>query len=111
MHRRALQAHENRIGIAMIVVVADRKTTGIVAVIKYRAVPNAFTYVANLSFEANEKIFKVRRVLETYAVEEAARNATPEQIRSLERAYREMMDTARARDLEIFILHVYAVHQ
>jgi DNA-binding GntR family transcriptional regulator len=73
--------------------------------------PNASTYVASVSFEANEKIFKARRVLETYAVEEAARNATPEQIRSLERAYREMVDAARARDVEGFILHDYAVHQ
>jgi DNA-binding GntR family transcriptional regulator len=73
--------------------------------------PNASTYVASVSFEANEKIFKARRVLETYAVEEAARNATPEQIRGLERAYREMLEAARARDPESFILHDYALHQ
>lgn len=73
--------------------------------------PNASTYVASVSFEANEKIFKARRVLETYAVEEAARNGTPEQIRSLERAYREMLEAARAHDLESFILHDFALHQ
>ena len=73
--------------------------------------PNASTYVTKLSLELSEKIFKIRRVLETYAVEEAARNATPEQIQQLEKAYWEMVDAARNNNAESFILHDYALHE
>ena len=73
--------------------------------------PNASTYVTKLSLELSEKIFKIRRVLETYAVEEAARNATTEQIQQLEKAYWEMVDAARNNNPESFILHDYAFHE
>ncbi len=73
--------------------------------------PNSSTYVTKLSLEITEKIFAVRRVLETYAVEEAARRATPEGVEALEAAYRAMLEAARARDLENFILRDYAMHE
>src|SRR6185295_16337380 len=40
--------------------------------------PNASTYVTQLSLPEAEKIFAVRRVLEEFAIQEAARLATPE---------------------------------
>jgi DNA-binding GntR family transcriptional regulator len=52
--------------------------------------PNSATYVTRLARSDVEKIFAVRRVLEAYAVEEACRNATPEQVRRLEQVYAEM---------------------
>jgi DNA-binding GntR family transcriptional regulator len=73
--------------------------------------PNASTYVTKLSLERSEKIFKIRRVLESYAMEEAALNATPEQIQQLEKAYWEMVDAARNNNPESFILHDYALHE
>jgi DNA-binding GntR family transcriptional regulator len=65
--------------------------------------PNAFTYVTKLSIGEIEKVFALRKVLETYAIQEAARMATPEIISELEVTYLQMVDSARRRDLRAYI--------
>src|SRR5689334_6377875 len=56
--------------------------------------PNSTTHVTQLSLADAFKILAVRRVLEAYAVEEAARLATPEQVRRPETMYQDMVDAA-----------------
>ncbi len=73
--------------------------------------PNSSTYVTKLSLEIIEKIFAVRKVLEMFAVGEAADKSTPEQVRELEAAYLAMHDAARNNDPKDFILKDYAVHE
>ena len=73
--------------------------------------PNSATYVTKLSLEAAEKIFIVRKVLEAFAIEEAARTASPEQVQQLEGAYLELLDTARAQNAQAFILKDLALHE
>ncbi len=73
--------------------------------------PNSSTYVTKLSMEITEKIFSVRRILETYAVEQAAEKSTPEAVQALEAAYRTMLDAARNGDLENYVLRDYALHE
>ncbi len=63
---------------------------------------NLGTYVTEMSLEDVEKVFQVRRVLEAFAVAEAARNGTPEQLQKLEATYLQMLDAARARDRRAF---------
>lgn len=63
---------------------------------------NLGTYVTEMSLEDVDKVFQVRRVLEAFAVGEAARNGTPEQLEKLESAYLQMLDAARARDPRAF---------
>lgn len=65
--------------------------------------PNFVTRVIRLSLADVEKIFAVRSVLEGYAVEEAARLVTPEQVRGLEEAYLEIVDAARNGDSRLFV--------
>jgi DNA-binding GntR family transcriptional regulator len=71
---------------------------------------NSATHVSKFSLEATEKIFKVRRLLETYAVEEAARHATPQQLRELEETYLELLDTARAQEVLQYQFKDLALH-
>jgi DNA-binding GntR family transcriptional regulator len=59
---------------------------------------NSGTHVTKLALADVEKIFELRAVLESYAFGEAARNATPEDVDSLERCYLEMVGAARNRD-------------
>ena len=73
--------------------------------------PNAATHVTKLSMEAAEKIFAVRRILEAFAVEEAARLASPEQVQRLEAAYLELLHTARVHNAQLFILKDLALHE
>lgn len=73
--------------------------------------PNAATHVTKLSLEVTEKIFAVRRVLETYAVEQAAREGTPQQIEELQKAFLAMTDAARKGPAADFIVKDYALHQ
>src|SRR5215471_17635196 len=73
--------------------------------------PNAATHVTKLSIEAAEKIFAVRGILEAFAVEEAARLASPEQVQRLETAYQELLDTARGHNAQLFILKDLALHE
>jgi len=60
--------------------------------------PNSATHVTRLTRTDVEKIFDVRRVLESYAVEEACRKATAEQARQLELVYAEMVKCVNEND-------------
>ncbi len=73
--------------------------------------PNFATYVTKLSPEAAEKIYAVRRVLEGYAVEEAARLSTPGQFQILENNYLAMLDTARQHQTKLFIKQDINFHE
>jgi DNA-binding GntR family transcriptional regulator len=73
--------------------------------------PNAATHVTKLSLDAAKNIFAVRRVLEAFAVEEAARLGTPEHVQAMETAYLELLDTARAQNAQLFILKDLALHE
>ncbi len=73
--------------------------------------PNAATHVTKLTLEGAEKIFALRRVLEAFAVEEAARRATPEQIQELEDHYRDMLQAATKKNTRIFIRRDFAFHE
>lgn len=63
---------------------------------------NFGTYVTKMSLEDVEKVFQVRRVLEAYAVGEAAQHSTAAQVDKLESIYLEMVDAARAKDARLF---------
>lgn len=73
--------------------------------------PNATTHVTKLSLESAESIFAVRRVLEAFAIEEAARLSTPDDGHQLQTAYLELLDTARAENAQLFILKDLALHE
>lgn len=73
--------------------------------------PNAATYVTRMSPEGAQKIFLVRKLLEGFAVEEAARLATPEQIEVLEKRYMEVLDAARAVDRHLFAQKDFLLHE
>jgi DNA-binding GntR family transcriptional regulator len=73
--------------------------------------PNAATHVTKLTLDSAEKIFSVRRILEVYAVEEAARLATPEHIAEIEKHYSEMLRAAEARDAKRFITSDFSLHE
>lgn len=72
---------------------------------------NTSTFVTKLTQEASEKIFVVRRLLEKYAVEEAARLATKEQLAELEKLYQEMIDAARNKETKDFVMKDLSLHQ
>jgi len=72
---------------------------------------NSATHVAKFSFGAAEKIFRVRKVLEAFAVEEAARAASPDQIRQLEKSYVEYLDKAREQKVLEFVVKDLALHE
>lgn len=73
--------------------------------------PNAATHVTKLTLAAAEKIFTVRKVLETFAVEEAARLASPARAKELDNAYLELLGTARAQDAQVCMLKDLALHE
>lgn len=73
--------------------------------------PNAATHVTKLTLAAAEKIFTVRKLLETFAVEEAARLASPARAKELDNAYLELLDTARAQDAQVCMLKDLALHE
>ncbi|SRR5581483_1326936 len=73
--------------------------------------PNAATYVTKLSLEAAEHVFAVRRILEAYAVSEAASLANPEQIRNLQRIYLDLLEAARSGDTQRFIVTDFSLHE
>ncbi len=72
---------------------------------------NSSTCVISLTMERVEKIFTVRRVLETFAVEEAAAKATAMQALELERKYHELIEMAGSGRSKEFILKDYAFHE
>ena len=73
--------------------------------------PNAATYVTKLTQDAGKKIFAVRRVLEGFAVEQAARLATVGQAKELEKAYVDLVSTARAKKRELFLQRDFSFHE
>lgn len=73
--------------------------------------PNAATYVTKVSIEAAERIFRVRRLLEVHALEEAARLATPASLQKLERVYLDLVDAARSEHSQLFIRTDYLLHE
>jgi DNA-binding GntR family transcriptional regulator len=72
---------------------------------------NAATYVTHLSREAAEKIFALRKVVETYAVEQAARLANSEQISHLDEIYSRLLDAVRSSDTSRFMQTDFALHE
>lgn len=72
--------------------------------------PNSGTYVTKLSLETFEKLFQLRRVVEGYAVEEAARLITIGQASNLDKCYSELLEVARANEAQAFITKDYALH-
>ncbi len=72
---------------------------------------NSATHVAKFSLDALEKISKVRKLLETFAIEEAARLATPEQIRELEDSYLDLLDCARTEKAQEYQFKDLALHE
>ncbi len=65
--------------------------------------PNSATFVTHFSRAGAMKSFALRRVLEGYAMEEAGRLATPDQIQALERRYLEMVESALRGDQALFV--------
>jgi len=65
--------------------------------------PNSSTYITQLGRNEIEQILVVRRVLEGFAFEEAARNATNERIRILETLHQGAVEAARASDYQAYI--------
>ena len=73
--------------------------------------PNASTHVTQLSLAEAEKIFAVRRVLEEFAIQEAARLATPEDVESLQRLHMAMVDSAGAENYKLLIQKDFDFHE
>ena len=73
--------------------------------------PNATTHVTELSREAAKKIFSVRRVLEGFAVEEAARVISAQQCEHLDELYSELLASARIKNTEMFVRKDMALHE
>ena len=76
-----------------------------------RKKPNVMTHVTRLTIDGAEKIFDLRRMLEAFAVEEAARRATPEQIKRLEQHYQDILGAATKKNSRNFIRKDYSFHQ
>jgi DNA-binding GntR family transcriptional regulator len=76
--------------------------------------PNSTTHVTEFSRDAAQKIFSVRRVLEGFAVEEAARLVSPEECDHIDKLYLELLDSASLNDEELFVRFIrrdMAFHQ
>jgi DNA-binding GntR family transcriptional regulator len=65
--------------------------------------PNSATFVTDFSQRDLENTISVRRILECFAAEEAARQSTPADIEKLEELYRQSQAAARARDFQKYI--------
>jgi DNA-binding GntR family transcriptional regulator len=65
--------------------------------------PNSATYVTDFSQRDLENTIAVRRALEAFAVEEAARHATPADIAKLEQLYELSSAAAHAREFQKYI--------
>ncbi|MCY4188899.1 MAG: GntR family transcriptional regulator [Bryobacterales bacterium] len=73
--------------------------------------PNTATHVTELTLTDTEQLFDVRRVLERYAVELAARKCTASDAESLDTAYLSMLDAARAKQDGEFVRADLALHE
>ncbi len=65
--------------------------------------PNSATFVTDFSQRDLENTIAVRRALEAFASEEAARQATPPDIRKLQDLYQQSAAAVRARDFQKYI--------
>jgi DNA-binding GntR family transcriptional regulator len=65
--------------------------------------PNSATYVTHFSQRDLENTIAVRRALEAFAVEEAARHAGPADIAKLEELYQQASAAAHAREFQKYI--------
>jgi len=65
--------------------------------------PNSATFVTHFSQRDLENTLSVRRALEGFAAEEAARQRTPADIQRLEELFRSSMAAARAREFQKYI--------
>jgi DNA-binding GntR family transcriptional regulator len=65
--------------------------------------PNSATFVTDFSQRDLENTISVRRTLECFAVEEAARQSTPADIEKLEELYRQSQTAVRAKDFQKYI--------
>jgi DNA-binding GntR family transcriptional regulator len=65
--------------------------------------PNSATFVTDFSQRDLENTLSVRRALEGFAVEEAARLSTPADIERLEELFQQSQAAARARDFQKYI--------
>ena len=65
--------------------------------------PNSATFVTHFSQRDLENTLAVRKALEGFAVEEAARQSTRADIERLEELYQQSMAAARARDFQKYI--------
>ena len=65
--------------------------------------PNSATYVTHLSQRELENTIAVRRALEAFAVEEAARHATPADVARLEKLYELASTAAQLRESQKYI--------
>ncbi len=65
--------------------------------------PNSATFVTNFSQRDLENTIAVRRVLEGFAVEEAARQSTRSDIERLEALFQQSQAAARAREFQKYI--------
>src|SRR5205809_7906326 len=61
--------------------------------------PNAATHVTRFNNDDVAKIFAFRRLVETFAVEEAARLALPDDIVVLEKLYLDLLDAGRSSNV------------
>ena len=65
--------------------------------------PNSATFVTDFSQRDLENTISVRRTLECFAAEEAARQSTPADIEKLEELYQQSQTAVRARDFQKYI--------
>lgn len=65
--------------------------------------PNSATYVTHFSQRDLENTISVRRALEGFAAEEAARQCTPADVKRLEELFHQTSAAARARDFQKYI--------
>jgi DNA-binding GntR family transcriptional regulator len=65
--------------------------------------PNSATYVTHFSQRDLENTISVRRALEGFAAEEAARQSTPADIQRLQELFQQSSAAARARDFQKYI--------
>jgi len=72
---------------------------------------NTATYVTRISLEDAVKMFEMRAILEPYAMTEAARKATPADIRELREIYDRMRERARAGDFSGYLREDYRWHE
>jgi DNA-binding GntR family transcriptional regulator len=73
--------------------------------------PNAATYVTKLSLDAVQKSFVFRKINEGFAVEQAARLVTADQVLLLEKTYRNLLKAARKKDAQSFIQIDFSLYE